>query len=196
MRTAELQRTTAETDITLSLTLDGEGRADVRTGVGFLDHMLTLFSHHSGFDLTVHATGDTHVDDHHTTEDIGIALGKALTEALGDKRGIHRYGDITLPMDESLVLAAVDISGRGMLVLDLPVRAKRLGTFDTELVKEFFLAFATNAKITLHIRKICGENSHHLIEGAFKAVGRALARATSINEAAADRIPSSKGVLA
>ena len=196
MRTAELQRTTAETDITLSLTLDGEGRADVRTGVGFLAHMLTLFSHHSGFDLTVHATGDTHVDDHHTTEDIGIALGKALTEALGDKRGIHRYGDITLPMDESLVLAAVDISGRGMLVLDLPVRAKRLGTFDTELVKEFFLAFATNAKITLHIRKICGENSHHLIEGAFKAVGRALARATSINEAAADRIPSSKGVLA
>ena len=196
MRTKTIRRKTAETDIDLTLTLDGEGRADIDTGCGFLDHMLTLLACHSGFDLSVRCKGDTQVDDHHTTEDIGIALGQALLACLGDKAGIARYADTTLPMDESLVLSAVDISGRGMLVFDLPVRAKKVGSFDTELVKEFFIAFATNAKITLHIRKICGENSHHTIEGAFKSVAHSLSKAVAIDPARAGRVPSSKGVLA
>lgn len=194
-RTNTISRKTAETDIALTLDLSGQGRADIDTGCGFLDHMLTLLACHSGFDLSVHCKGDTYVDDHHTVEDIGIALGQAFLAALGDKTGITRYADTTLPMDESLILTAVDISGRGMLVFDLPVRAKRLGTFDTELVKEFFVAFANNAKITLHIRKICGENSHHIIEGAFKSVAHTLRRAVAIDPTRAGRVPSSKGVL-
>ncbi len=195
MRQMSIERTTKETDIRLSLCLDGEGRADIATGVGFLDHMLTLLAAHSGFDLSVHCVGDTEVDDHHTTEDIGIVLGQAFAKALGDKRGITRYADTTLPMDESLILSAVDISGRGMLVFDLPVRARKVGRCDTELVKEFFIAFATNAKITLHIRKICGENSHHILEGAFKSVAHTLGKAVRIDARFADRLPSTKGVI-
>ena len=195
MRESTVERKTKETDIRLFLSLDGEGRADIHTGVGFLDHMLTLFACHSGFDLSVQCVGDTEVDDHHTTEDIGIALGQAFARAIGDKRGITRYADTTLPMDESLILSAVDISGRGMLCFDLPVRARKVGTFDTELVKEFFIAFATNAKITLHIRKICGDNSHHIIEGAFKSVAHTMGKAVRIDEGARDRLPSTKGVI-
>ncbi len=195
MREKTVERKTKETDIRLTLRLDGVGHADVQTGIGFLDHMLTLLACHSGFDLFVRCVGDTDVDDHHSAEDIGIALGQAFAAALGDKRGITRYADTTLPMDEALILSAVDISGRGMLVFDLPVRARRVGKFDTELVKEFFVAFATNAKITLHIRKICGENSHHIIEGAFKSVAHSLGKAVSIDEKAKDRLPSSKGVI-
>ncbi len=195
MRETTIERKTKETDIRLTLSLDGKGRADVQTGIGFLDHMLTLLSCHSGFDLFVRCVGDTDVDDHHSAEDIGIALGQAFAAALADKRGITRYADTTLPMDEALILSAVDISGRGMLVFDLPVRARRVGKFDTELVKEFFVAFATNAKITLHIRKICGENSHHIIEGAFKSVAHSLGKAVCIDQRAKDRLPSSKGVI-
>lgn len=195
MRTADLIRTTAETDINLSLCLDGTGSADIQSGVGFLDHMLTLFARHGGFDLKISCKGDTYVDDHHTVEDIGIALGQAMSKALGDKKGICRYGDITLPMDEALILSAVDISGRGYLGLDLSIPSQKVGTFDTELVEEFFLAFVRSADITLHIRQLAGKNSHHIIEGTFKAVGRALRQAVAMDARFADTIPSTKGVL-
>ena len=195
MRESEIKRKTAETDISLSLCVDGTGKAEISTGIGFLDHMLTLFARHGRFDLCITCKGDTCVDDHHSTEDIGIALGQALRQALGDKKGICRYGDIILPMDEALILASVDISGRGMLCLSADFRTEKIGTFDTELVEEFFQAFATNAGITLHIRQLDGKNSHHIAEGMFKAVARALRKALSIDEAARDEIPSTKGVL-
>ena len=192
MRTATINRKTAETDISLTLNIDGEGKADIQTGCGFLDHMLTLFAHHGSFDVTLSCQGDTEVDYHHTTEDVGIALGDALRAALGDCRGIVRYGDITLPMDEALLLAAVDVSGRGMAVLALDIPTEKVGDFDTELVNEFFFALARRANLTLHIRQLAGLNSHHIIEGAFKATARAL-RAAVKQEG--DKIPSTKGVL-
>jgi imidazoleglycerol-phosphate dehydratase len=195
MRKAELARKTGETDVKLSLDLDGTGKAEIDTGVGFLDHMLTLFARHGRFDLCVSCKGDTRVDDHHSTEDIAIVLGQAFREALGDKRGIVRYGDIVLPMDEALILAALDISGRGMLCFRAAFRAKKMGTFDTELVEDFFIAFAANAGITLHIRQLAGRNSHHIAEGIFKAVARALRKAVSVDPDAAGEIPSTKGVL-
>ena len=195
MREKEIVRKTGETDITLRLDLDGTGKAIIDTGVGFLDHMLTLFAKHARFDLTVKCLGDVNVDDHHSVEDIGICLGDAFYAALDDMRGITRYGDIILPMDESLILAAVDISGRGKLVMDLPIPTEKVGTFDTELVAEFFEAFVRRANITLHIRKLAGENSHHLIEGAFKAVARALRKAVKLDADTAGEIPSTKGVL-
>ena len=195
MREKEIVRKTGETDITLRLDLDGTGKAIIDTGVGFLDHMLTLFAKHARFDLTVKCLGDVNVDDHHSVEDIGICLGDAFYAALDDMRGITRYGDIILPMDESLILAAVDISGRGKLVMDLPIPTEKVGTFDTELVAEFFEAFVRRANITLHIRKLAGENSHHIIEGAFKAVARALRKAVKLDADTAGEIPSTKGVL-
>lgn len=195
MRAAEVSRTTTETDIRLTLNLDGSGQSDIHTGVGFLDHMLTLFARHANFDLAVVCKGDTWVDDHHSVEDIGIALGAALKEALGDKRGIFRYASLALPMDEALVLVAVDISGRGGAYTDLPFPSEKIGTFDTELVREFFLAFATNAALTLHVRELAGENSHHIAEAAFKGLGHALRAAVNIDPAQADRIPSTKGLL-
>ena len=196
MRTADIARKTAETDIVLSVCLDGTGSGEIQTGCGFLDHMLTLFARHGRFNLTIRCTGDTAVDDHHTTEDIAICLGQAFRQALGDKRGIRRYADAALPMDEALILAAADISGRGGAYLSLPIPAQKVGTFDTELCAEFWYAFAREAGITLHIRELAGQNSHHIIEGAFKAVARCLRTAVSIDEACADEIPSSKGVLA
>ena len=195
MRESEIKRKTAETDISLSLCVDGTGKAEISTGIGFLDHMLTLFARHGRFDLCITCKGDICVDDHHSTEDIGIALGQALRQALGDKKGICRYGDIILPMDEALILASVDISGRGLLCLSAEFRTEKIGTFDTELVEEFFQAFAANAGITLHIRQLDGRNSHHIAEGMFKAVARAMRKAVSIEEAARDEIPSTKGVL-
>ncbi|MGM9615372.1 MAG: imidazoleglycerol-phosphate dehydratase HisB [Oscillospiraceae bacterium] len=195
MRTAAITRKTAETDIALTLRLDGTGRSDIDTGVGFLDHMLTLFARHGRFDLTVTCRGDAQVDDHHSTEDIAIALGEAFREALGDKRGITRYGSMLLPMDEALVLVAADISGRGLLRYSLELPAQKVGTFDTELVEEFFMAFARTAGITLHLRELDGTNTHHIIEAAFKGFGRAMRQAVSIDAAAADEIPSTKGVL-
>ena len=196
MRNAIINRKTAETDISLSLSLDGEGTANIQTGCGFLDHMLTLFAHHGNFDLSVSCKGDVEVDYHHTTEDVGIALGDAFKEALGDGRGIVRYGDIILPMDESLILCAVDISGRDYLGYELPIPAWKVGTFDTELCEEFFLAFVRESRITLHLRRMAGTNSHHIIEGAFKAFARALGKATAIDPRFADDVPSTKGVLA
>lgn len=196
MRTAAIQRKTAETDISLSINLDGTGKNDIQTGVGFLDHMLTLFSVHGRFDLTVHCTGDTYVDDHHSVEDIGIALGQAFRSAVGDKAGICRYGDITLPMDEALILAAVDISGRPMLSYDLSIPTAKVGSFDTELVEEFMIAFVMNAGITLHLRQLAGKNSHHIIEGTYKALARALRKACAQDPSLCGEIPSSKGVLA
>ena len=195
MRTAAITRKTAETDISLQLNLDGKGQSIVATGCGFLDHMLTLFARHGRFDLDVTCKGDTWVDDHHTVEDVGITLGQAFAAALGDKRGIRRYGDCTLPMDEALILTAVDLSGRSYLGFDLSIPTQKVGTFDTELVEEFWLAFVRNAACTLHIRKIAGTNSHHIIEGAFKSVARSLGQAVSIDPAFADDIPSTKGVL-
>jgi imidazoleglycerol-phosphate dehydratase len=195
MRTANIARKTSETYITLTLTLDGTGKADARTGVGFLDHMLTLFARHGRFDLAVTCQGDTQVDDHHSVEDIAIALGQALAQALGDKRGITRYGNMPLPMDEALVLCAVDISGRSCLRYGLTIPAQKVGTFDTELVEEFFTAFTRAAGITLHLRQLDGTNTHHIIEAAFKGVGRALGQAVAIDPAYADEIPSTKGVL-
>ncbi|MBP5162166.1 MAG: imidazoleglycerol-phosphate dehydratase HisB [Spirochaetales bacterium] len=195
MRESEIKRKTAETDNSLSLCIDGTGKSEISTGIGFLDHMLTLFARHGRFDLCIKCKGDTCVDDHHSTEDIGIALGQALRQALGDKKGICRYGDIILPMDEALILASVDISGRGMLCLSAEFRTEKIGTFDTELVEEFFQAFASNAGITLHIRQLDGRNSHHIAEGMFKATARALRKAVAIDEAACDEIPSTKGVL-
>ena len=179
----------------LALNLDGSGKSEIHSGCGFLDHMLTLFSKHAGYDLTVNCKGDIEVDYHHTTEDIGIALGKAFLEALGDKRGIARYGDIMLPMDENLIAAAVDISGRDYASIHLDIPTPKVGDFDTELCEEFFLAFVREAKITLHVNQMAGKNSHHIIEGTFKAVARALGKATAIDENRKDEIPSTKGVL-
>ena len=195
MRTAQITRNTAETKISLTLNLDGTGKSEIQTKVGFLDHMLTLFAKHGRFDLTVSCDGDTWVDDHHTVEDVGIALGQAVAQALGDKRGITRYGSQILPMDESLILTAVDISGRGYLGYALDIPTQKVGTFDTELVEEFWLGFVRNAACTLHIRKIAGTNAHHIIEGAFKSAGRSLRAAVAIEAAFANEIPSTKGVL-
>lgn len=195
MRLQTIERNTLETQIKLSLNLDGTGKSEIKTGCGFLDHMLVLFAKHGRFDLTVYCDGDTYIDDHHTVEDIGIALGQAMREALGDCRGIVRYGNMILPMDETLILSAVDISGRGMLVFNLELTAEKVGTFDTELVEEFFIAFARNANITLHIKQLDGKNIHHIIEGTFKSVARSLGQATAIDLNYKDEIPSTKGVL-
>ena len=195
MREQEITRTTAETKIVLKLQLDGTVKSVIDSGVGCLDHMLTLFAKHGRFDLSVKCLGDVDVDDHLCAEDIGICLGDAFRAALGDMRGITRYGDIILPMDESLTLAAVDISGRGKLCMDLPIPTEKVGTFGTELVAEFFEAFVRRADITLHIRKLAGENSHHIIEGAFKAVARALRKAGKLDADTLDESPSTKGVL-
>lgn len=195
MRSSEIKRKTGETDISLKLCLDGAGESDINTGCGFLDHMLTLFSKHSHFDLSVKCVGDTRVDYHHTVEDIGICLGQAFLEALGDKKGIVRYADKTIPMDEALILVAVDISGRGYLGYSLDVPSYRVGDFDTELCEEFMQAFVREAKITMHVRKLAGENSHHIIEGAFKAMARALSAAAKIDREFANEVPSTKGVI-
>ena len=195
MRTAEIKRSTMETDITLSLLLDGEGVSEIDTGCGFLDHMLTLFAKHASYNLKVSCKGDVRVDYHHTVEDVGICLGRALREALGDKGGIARYGDITLPMDEALILAAIDISGRGFLSYGLEIPAFKVGDFDTELCEEFFIAFVRESGITLHLRQLDGKNSHHIIEGAFKAFARALAKATATSARPSDKMPSTKGLL-
>lgn len=192
MRTAAITRTTGETKITLKLSLDG-GPSSIQTGVGFFDHMLTGFARHGGFGLEVTCTGDTWVDDHHSVEDVGICLGTAFAEALGEMRGVERFGHIILPMDEALVLAAVDLSGRGMLCWDVPMPTEKVGTFDTELAKEFWLAFTRKANCTLHLCKLAGENSHHLIEGVFKAAARSLRMA--VKENGSGEVPSTKGML-
>ena len=195
MRTADINRVTAETDVKMSIDLDGTGMSDVDTGVGFLDHMLTLFSKHSRIDLSVKVNGDNYVDDHHTVEDTGIALGQAICEALGDKRGITRYGSCVLPMDEALIMTAVDISGRPHLSFGLDIPTEKVGSFDTELVEEFWLGFVRNAGVTLHIRQLDGKNSHHIIEGAFKSAARSFRQAVSIDRDFADEVPSTKGLL-
>ncbi len=195
MRTATVARKTAETDIRLQLEIDGKGESVIDSGCGFLDHMLTLFAKHGGFDLQVRCKGDIQVDYHHTVEDIGIALGEAFFVALGDKKGIVRYGDTLLPMDESLIASAVDISGRAFAAVSLDIPNEKVGDFDAELCEEFFLAFAREAKITLHITQLAGKNSHHIIEGCFKSVARTLAKAVAIDVRRADEIPSTKGVL-
>ena len=195
MRQADIARKTAETDITLSLDLDGAGKSDISTGCGFLDHMLCAFARHGRFDIALKCKGDTQVDDHHSAEDIGIALGSAFCRALGDKRGISRYGSMILPMDEALVMSAVDISGRAHLEYDVPGLKDKVGSFDTELVKEFFLGFVRNAGVTLHVKKLSGENTHHILEAAFKSVARSLSQAVRIDERFADEIPSTKEVL-
>ena len=192
MRTARITRTTGETKITLNLSLDG-GPSDIHTGVGFFDHMLSGFARHGGFGLAVTCEGDTWVDDHHSVEDVGICLGDAFAQALGDMRGVERFGHIILPMDEALILAAVDLSGRGMLCWDVPMPTEKVGSFDTELAKEFWLAFTRRANCTLHIRKLSGENSHHIIEGVFKAAARSLKMAVKLN--GSDEVPSTKGML-
>ena len=195
MRTSRIDRNTAETKIKLSLNLDGKGLSTVNSGCGFLDHMLTLFAKHGRFDLEVECLGDTQVDYHHTVEDIGIVLGTAFKEALGDKKGIERYGDIILPMDEALIVTAVDLSGRAYLGFDLDIPTEKVGDFDTELVKEFWLGFVRTAECTLHIKQLAGSNSHHIIEGAFKSAARSISKAVAINPDFADEIPSTKGVL-
>ena len=195
MRSSQISRDTAETKIKLELELDGTGKSDIQTGVGFLDHMLTLFAKHGHFDLKVSCDGDTYVDDHHSVEDIGIALGEAFRESLSDKKGIYRYGDIILPMDEALILAAVDISGRSYLGYELDIPTEKVGGFDTELTEEFWIAFTSNARINLHLKQLAGRNSHHIIEGAFKAAARALRKAAAVDAAYADELPSTKGVL-
>ena len=195
MRKATITRKTAETDIMLELNLDGKGESNIDTGCGFLDHMLTLFAKHGRFDINLSCKGDTNVDDHHTVEDIGIALGFAFDKALADKKGIIRYGNTILPMDEALILSAVDLSGRSLLEYGLNIPSYKVGTFDTELVSEFWLGFVRNAKCTLHIKQLAGTNSHHIIEGAFKSVARSLKEAVSIDAAFSDEIPSTKGVL-
>ncbi len=193
MRTAEISRKTAETDIMLTLNLDGTGKSTVQTGVGFLDHMLTLFAAHGKFDLTVRCQGDTYVDDHHSAEDIGICLGQAFTKALGEKRGITRYGSFLLPMDEALIQTAVDISGRSYLGYGLEIPTEKIGTFDTELVEEFWLAFVRSSCMSLHIRQLAGKNAHHIVEGCFKSAARSLRIAVKTD--GTDEIPSTKGVL-
>ncbi|MBO4539752.1 MAG: imidazoleglycerol-phosphate dehydratase HisB [Clostridia bacterium] len=195
MRTAEIKRKTAETDISLSLNVDGKGRSEINTGCGFLDHMLTLFAKHGRFDLSVACKGDVNVDYHHTVEDIGIVLGSAFKKALGDKAGIVRYGDTVLPMDEALVLSAVDFSGRSYLGYDLSDLTEKVGDFDTELVEEFWWGFVRNVECSLHIRALAGKNTHHIIEGAFKSVARTLRTAVKIDEELEGEIPSTKGVL-
>lgn len=195
MRNAVINRKTAETDICLKLNLDGNGTCTVTTGCGFLDHMLTLFASHGKFDLEVSCKGDTYVDDHHTVEDIGICLGQAFTEALGDKRGITRYGSFLLPMDEALIMTAVDISGRSHLGYGLTIPSQKIGSFDTELIEEFFLAFTRQCPMSLHIRQLDGKNSHHIAEGCFKSVARSLKAAVAIDAQYANEIPSTKGVL-
>lgn len=193
MRTSEIIRNTAETKISLTLNLDGTGKSKIDTGVGFLNHMLTLFAAHGKFDLTIMCNGDTEVDDHHSVEDIGICLGQAFQNALGDKRGITRYGSFLLPMDEALILSAVDISGRSCLCYELEIPTEKIGTFDTELVEEFFLGFIRNCPMSLHLRQLAGKNAHHIVEGAFKSVGRALKAAVALD--GSNEIPSTKGVL-
>ena len=195
MRISTVNRQTSETNIALTLNLDGSGVSAIDTGCGFFDHMLTLFARHGGFDLTLTCKGDTYVDDHHTVEDVGICLGKALSEALGDKRGIKRYGDRILPMDETLILSAVDVSGRGGCFMDMNIPTEKVGSFDTQLCEEFFIALAQNGGLTLHIRQLAGRNSHHIIEGTFKSVARSLSEAVSIDEKNANAIPSTKGLL-
>lgn len=195
MRISEINRKTAETEIKLRLNLDGRGESAVDTGCGFMDHMLTLFARHGRFDLAADCKGDTRVDYHHTAEDLGIVLGKAFAQALGDMRGICRYGSIILPMDETLMVCAADISGRDFLGFQVEVPAAKVGDFDTELVKEFFLAFVRNANLTLHFKELAGENTHHIIEAMFKAFGRTMAQAVKIDERFQDEIPSTKGVL-
>ena len=195
MRSSDISRVTAETDISLSLDLDGKGISEIDTGVGFLDHMLTLLAKHARFDLSVTAKGDNYVDDHHTVEDIGIVLGQAFAEAVGDKKGIRRYGDCMLPMDEALIMSAVDISGRSFLAYGLDIPTEKVGTFDTELTEEFWLGFVRNAGITLHIRQLAGSNSHHIIEGTFKSVARSLRQAVSKDPELQGEIPSTKGLL-
>ena len=195
MRSAQIKRTTKETDIALSFCLDGTGKSEIHSGCGFLDHCLTLFAKHGGFDLTLTCDGDTYVDFHHTVEDIGICLGEAFLETIGDMRGICRYGHMLLPMDETLILCAVDVSGRSFLSYDLTIEASKVGSFDTELAEEFFLAFVRKSNITLHLKQISGKNAHHIIEGSFKAFARALKSAVAIDEKTKDEIPSTKGVL-
>lgn len=195
MRTAKLRRTTDETDVAVVLDLDGTGKSEISTGCGFLDHMLNLFARHGRFDLTVQAKGDTWVDDHHTVEDVGITLGDAFARALGEKRGVTRYGSTILPMDEALILTAVDLSGRGLLCYDLAIPTEKVGTFDTQLAGEFFAAFARRADLTLHVKQLAGANSHHIIEGAFKSLARSLRTAVAVDPAAAGEVPSTKGVL-
>ena len=194
-RSASINRQTGETTIELQLNLDGCGKADICSGNGFFDHMLELFAHHGGFDIKLICTGDTQVDFHHSCEDIGIVLGRAFSQALADRAGISRYGSIILPMDEALIIAATDISGRGMLVYDLQIPASLIGSFDTELVKEFWLAFTREAGITMHIKQLAGENSHHIVEGVFKSVSRSLAASVKIDANAQGRIPSTKGTI-
>jgi imidazoleglycerol-phosphate dehydratase len=195
MREAKIERATKETDIKLSLNLDGKGENEINTGCGFLDHMLTLFARHSRIDLDVYCKGDTDVDYHHTAEDIAICLGKAIKDALGEKKGINRYADVILPMDESLILCAIDISGRGGLYYTLNIPSYRVGDFDTELCEEFFMALCRESGITVHLKSLAGTNSHHIIEGAFKAFARALKTAISVDEKYKDEIPSTKGVI-
>ena len=193
MRNSEISRRTAETDITLKLNLDGTGKSSIATGVGFLDHMLTLFAAHGKFDLEVKCVGDTNVDDHHSVEDIGIVLGQAFQNALGDKRGITRYGSFLLPMDEALILTAVDISGRTCLCYDLQIPTEKIGSFDTELVEDFLLAFTRQCPMSLHAKQLAGKNSHHIVEGLFKSLARSLKGAVALD--GSDTIPSTKGVL-
>lgn len=195
MRESKIERNTTETKIKLSLNIDGEGKSKIETGCGFFDHMLTLFSRHGRFDLDIKCDGDTFVDYHHTVEDIGICLGQAFLEAMGDKKGIKRYGDKILPMDEALILCAVDVSGRGGCYLDVNIPTQKVGDFDTELCEEFFIAFTRSAGVTLHIKQLSGSNSHHIIEGIFKCFGRVMKQALKIDEAFADEIPSTKGLL-
>lgn len=195
MRTSNIARKTTETDIELTLELDGSGKSNIDTGCGFMDHMLTLFARHGRFDLTVKCAGDTYVDDHHTIEDIGIVLGSAFAEALGDMRGIMRYASTVLPMDEALILTAVDISGRPYLGYDMQIPTQKVGTFDTELTEEFLLAFVRKANVTLHVKKLAGTNSHHIIEGMFKSLARTMRAAVKIDEEYKNEIPSTKGVL-
>lgn len=195
MREASVSRRTAETDVAVELTLDGTGKAEIATGVGFLDHMLELFARHGLFDLTVKVTGDLHVDQHHTTEDTGIALGQAFLKALGDKKGIARYADLHLPMDETLTRIALDISGRPFLVFRTGFPAEKIGAFDTELVREWFQAFAMNGGVTLHVETLYGDNSHHIAESCFKGLARALRRAVIVDPREEGRVPSTKGAL-
>lgn len=194
-RVAAVERVTGETSVSVRVALDGVGQADIATGVGFFDHMLTLLAHHSLIDLAIQASGDTHVDDHHVTEDVGITLGQALVQALGDRKGIRRYGHALTPMDEALALAAIDISGRGMLVFDVPFSAAKIGTFDTELVQEFFQAVAANARLTLHLKLLAGTNNHHIAETVFKAFAHALREALAHDPRRAGIVPSTKGTL-
>ena len=195
MRQATISRRTGETEIELAIDLDGTGRTDIATGVGFLDHMLTLLARHSLIDLAVKASGDTHVDLHHTTEDVGIALGQAVAKALGDKRGITRYADVALPMDETLSRVAIDISGRPFLVFRTTFSAPKIGEFDSELVREWFQAFAINAGVTLHVETLYGDNNHHIAESCFKGLARVLRTAVAIDPRMADHVPSTKGTL-